>query len=94
MTTGELFTSHSTAPSGSSALYNLQTLCQDGGCGEYGLIPITDITCDLTTQIMGANLIKTLLSCDIISDTINADLSVTSYQADLKDINLECELCQ
>ena len=92
MTTGELFASHSSAPSGSTALYNLETLCQEGGCGEYGLIPITDILCNLVSKNLDADLATTTFNCDLQIVTLNAILSTEVLSADLDTKTLDGEI--
>jgi len=95
MTTGELFSSHSSAPSGSTALYNLETLCQEGGCGEFGLIPITDITCNLVEVRLDANLSTNTFECNLQTEVLNAILTTEVLSADLTTTNLSGELlCQ
>ena len=95
MTTGELFTSHSTAPDGSTALYNLETLCQEGGCGEFGLIPITDIKCDLVIAQLGCDLVVDTLSANLQTTTLDAILTTNILSGDLIIPILDGELlCQ
>jgi hypothetical protein len=88
MTTGELFASHSSAPSGSPAIYHLEALCQEGGCGEFGLIPITDIDCDLLQPQLDGGIRIDTYNGDLLQPQLNGIISTEVLSADLITDNI------